>query len=488
MIMIFPTLSDIVCFDDECPSIDNEIPAVPKEWADEDVNIPIGRANLMMAYDIESDITIIYGGWKTPEPYELGDTWSYDFNNDTYTNMTPSVSPPFLEVGGMEYDSQSDRMVMFGGLTDFNNYIVVNETWTYDYNTNTWENKTSGAAPSPRASIGFAYDSESDRMILFGGENGTTKFNDTWAYDLESNTWEKMNPAVVPGARMLSAMAYDEESDRVILFGGREDGPDKIANTWAYDYNTDSWQELSPSTQPPWLRAHDMTYDNESDTIVLYGGSNIDDLAQGDTWLFDYNTVTWTKASPYESPSPRLRENLVYDYESDITISFGGADAGFYIGQIITTDLTWVYDVNADNWTKMSARPEEISTFSISLVSHSPHVPLPDDSVLVLAYAEGAVSAKVQYRIGTADWTDVTMTVSDAIWTGLIPEQPEGTTITYRVVAMDAESNQAMSSLRSYTVHGKALVPASFPIELIAFGAIASVIVVLVALILKERR
>jgi hypothetical protein len=35
-----------------------------------------------------------------------------------------------------------------------------------------------------------------------------------------ANTWTNMNPSTHPGARSGHAMAYDSESDRVILFGG----------------------------------------------------------------------------------------------------------------------------------------------------------------------------------------------------------------------------------------------------------------------------
>ncbi|MFW9849114.1 MAG: kelch repeat-containing protein [Candidatus Thorarchaeota archaeon] len=470
------------------PSRASDFVGTAFEGAQDEMDFPLGRANLMMAYDIESDITIIYGGWKTPEPFELGDTWSYDFDNDSYTNLNPTISPPVREVSQMVYDSQSDKMVMFGGLENYNDLIYRKDTWTYDYNTNSWENVTTSVAPGARGAYGMVYDSESDRIILFGGEQaGVGIFNDTWAFDVETSTWEKMNPAIFPSSRYFPSMAYDEESDRVILFSGRGVGPEKIASTWAYDYNTDSWQDLSPSTQPPWLRAHDMTYDNESDTIVLFGGSNVDDFAQDDTWLFDYNTNTWTLASPDTSPSPRLRESMVYDVESDIIISFGGTDFGYYGGAIITTDITWVYDVNSDNWTQMAARPIS-NDFSISLLSQSPAVPSPDEAVRVLAIIPGAESAKVQYKIGTADWTNVTMNLPDTIWIGSIPGQPEGTTVTYRVVAINRDGIKTMSSVSSYTVFGTNQAAATFPVELITIGAIAGVIIVLVVLIVKERR
>jgi N-acetylneuraminic acid mutarotase len=311
---------------------------------------PDGRANLMMAYDSESDITVIYGGWNEPEPFELGDTWSYDFNTNKFVNMTPSSAPPVREVASMVYDSQSDRIVLFGGLEDYNSNIQRNDTWTYDYNTNTWTEMSPTTAPSIRDAYGMVYDSESDRIILFGGLG---YLNDTWSYDLDSNAWTQMSPATSPSGRYFPAMTYDAESDIVILFGGRSAAA-KESDTWAYDYNTDTWTELAPSTHPVGRRAHFMTYDSESDRTVLFGGSDDADDALDDTWLFDYNSISWVQAAPDYYPSGKLRHSMVYDSESDIIVTFGGTELSYYDGEMNTDDITWAYDTNSDHWRQMS--------------------------------------------------------------------------------------------------------------------------------------
>jgi hypothetical protein len=80
--------------------------------------VPSARANPMMTYDIESDRIILYGGWTAPAPWEEADTWAYDYNTDTFTDMTTASGPPKRSVSQLAYDSQSDRIVMFGGLQD----------------------------------------------------------------------------------------------------------------------------------------------------------------------------------------------------------------------------------------------------------------------------------------------------------------------------------------------------------------------------------
>jgi hypothetical protein len=51
-----------------------------------------------------------------------------------------------------------------------------------------------------------------------------------------ANTWTNMNPSTHPGARSHHAMAYDSQSDRVILFGGYSGRKYYYySDTWAYD-------------------------------------------------------------------------------------------------------------------------------------------------------------------------------------------------------------------------------------------------------------
>ncbi|MFO7622752.1 MAG: kelch repeat-containing protein, partial [Anaerolineales bacterium] len=78
--------------------------------------------------------------------------------------------------------------------------------------------------PSARGYVSMVYDSESDKIILFGGydepKGGGEPIpnGDTWAYDVATNTWTEMKPASGPPANGGTYLVYDIESDRVILF------------------------------------------------------------------------------------------------------------------------------------------------------------------------------------------------------------------------------------------------------------------------------
>ncbi|MFX1303088.1 MAG: Kelch repeat-containing protein [Promethearchaeota archaeon] len=319
------------------------------------------RGNPGMAYDSESDVIVIFGGWNTSTTPGDGprDTWIYDFNADTYTKKTPAPAPRRRAESCMVYDSLRDRIVLFGGLENWTVSGERNDTWIYDYNSDTWTELFPVSAPSERRAAQMAYDSESDRIILFGGMDGfpypsATFYNETWAYNPGSNTWQKMSPVLSPRARTNHFMSYDSESDRIILFGGCPGlAYGSLYETWAYDYNSDIWVNLTSNIHPSKRSEHKMAYDSESDRIVLFGGGT-ETVTYGDTWLYNYNNNSWEQMNPATSPTPRVRHAAAYDSESDRVIIYGGTYDPWPAGtSMVSTDKTWAYDVNTDSWTEV---------------------------------------------------------------------------------------------------------------------------------------
>jgi len=91
----------------------------------------------------------------------------------------------------------------------------------------------------------LVYDSENDLIILFGGYTHllTTEIDhETWAFDYNSNTWTQLNP-VGNLHRRWQSMAYDSESGKIILFGGNtgDDVYNFRNDTWVFDYNFNNW-------------------------------------------------------------------------------------------------------------------------------------------------------------------------------------------------------------------------------------------------------
>ena len=60
-----------------------------------------------------------------------------------------------------------------------------------------WEQVPTTATPPPRFGHAMAYDAESERIVLFGGSGGTPEIDadmlaDTWVFDTASGSWTEM--------------------------------------------------------------------------------------------------------------------------------------------------------------------------------------------------------------------------------------------------------------------------------------------------------
>lgn len=163
--------------------------------------------------------------------------------------MKPSVSPPARNWHAMAYDSESDRIIVWGGWDTSGRYKIDESVWSYDYNTNTWQEVKPGKERRPlrRDYNAMVYDAKSDRLILFGGYPAYLGA-ETWAYDYNTNTWTKLEPSIVPEPLSRHAMVYSSGASRVVLFGGQigSKAYNYTTETWTYDLRANTWTNVTP--------------------------------------------------------------------------------------------------------------------------------------------------------------------------------------------------------------------------------------------------
>lgn len=147
---------------------------------------PSVREYEAMAYDSLADRIVLFGGWNETAYRLFNDTWTYDVATATWTNMSAANAPSPRSYLTMDYDTRVDRTILFGGDT----YALgVNDTWSYDFEGNRWTNVTPVVSPPIAVNRNLVYDSLANRTILFEGDtNGSP----------ETGTWSFEHPAVPP--------------------------------------------------------------------------------------------------------------------------------------------------------------------------------------------------------------------------------------------------------------------------------------------------
>lgn len=313
---------------------------------------PEPRGGHDMVYHSKSDRSVLFGGFPGPggAPTVFADTWAYNTNVNAWIDLAPEGGPPGRTSHAMEYDAQSDRVVLFGGVgvTD-GAFVELNDTWAYDWDNNTWSDMNPPTAPSPRLGHRMAYDAGSDLIVLLGGHVGsgpsTAFLRNVWVYDLDANTWEDVTSEPLPAGANHHGMVYDVTSNRIVAFGG-ESAAGLHQETWIYETAAGTWTPTDPPSQPPPRWLHTMAYDEGSDRCIVFGGTG-GSVGVSETWSYDLASDSWQDVSSEEGPSGRILSRMAYDRDSDLIVLFGGL--GSLSGGPMGT--TWTFDSQVNVWT-----------------------------------------------------------------------------------------------------------------------------------------
>lgn len=171
-----------------------------------------------MTYDASRQRVVLFGGSNAGGTIRFGDTWEWD--GAEWTQIADTGPSPRRR-HAMAFDSSRGCLVLFGGEEGRHS-----DTWE---SSDTGWTKRQDIGPQAVAIPRMVYTGK--YMVLFGGgqPNGA---GHTWEWD--GRLWtQRQNMG--PPARNLHDLAYDSQRDRVILFGGS--GVTTLGDTWELAIN-----------------------------------------------------------------------------------------------------------------------------------------------------------------------------------------------------------------------------------------------------------
>jgi hypothetical protein len=253
--------------------------------------------------------------------------------------------------------STDEKVLLFGG---WSGSRYLNDTWIYDMDITEWYKMMPPNRPRARNHLAMASINGTDKVLLFGGKNGTQSFNDTWIYDLSEDNWTNMKPIIHPNATDRHAMSTIYGTDKVLLFGGSS----YSTETWVYDLSENNWTIKYPVMQfyPSGRHSHDMAMVSGTDEIILFGGKKGSTLLR-DVWIYDLSANYWDDVTPFPSPSGeperRYGHTMANINGTKNVIIFGGYYLKSYVwgSQIEPIRDTWIFYYNNNSWRKIS--PDE---------------------------------------------------------------------------------------------------------------------------------
>ncbi|MGE0707781.1 MAG: protein kinase [Planctomycetota bacterium] len=207
---------------------------------------------------------IIVGPMGRPAIRVFDDLWRWDGSQWSEVPVE-GARPPARSHAGL-VALPGDGLLLFGGRDGRG--TLLGDTWRFDGRG--WTELHPAPAPEARRNHAMAFDPDRGAVVLFGGMALRGRlFDDTW--ELEGETWSRREVALSPPPRRApGGMTYDPRLKAVLLFGGNGEGQRKLADTWTFDGHT--WRE-HPSVAAPGARDWvQLAYDPDTERVVLLGG------------------------------------------------------------------------------------------------------------------------------------------------------------------------------------------------------------------------
>lgn len=315
---------------------------------------PVTRSEVGMVYDAANDRLVIYGGntaaserCAVPPSEVVGEMWAFHFDCNNWEQLSPTGGPGVLVRHATTYDASRNRMLIFGGRSSSASYS--NAVWAFDLATDTWsEVATSGAAPQATAEAIAQIDEARDRLVVFGGDpGGFTGSNGMAALDLATNTWTEITAAGAPSPRMYHGSAL--YGDELFVYGGNAGfNPPYFNDTYAFDLTTDTWRTVSTTSPPQPAFGSELIADEDNGRILMAFGHDDTDLGnRNGVWSLDVATDAWTQIHTGDVPNnPAMG---MCDFPADFTIIEEGAPERRYsVGLANAGDHSYFFGGKAD--------------------------------------------------------------------------------------------------------------------------------------------
>jgi hypothetical protein len=276
--------------------------------------LPTGTHVAQVAYDPERDRLLWFGG-------SVNDTWAFMLKTATWKLVEPGSPMPLRHWASAVAVPPWDAMVTFGGMFGNN---ATNTVMRFPlHGAGVFQGVTpAGSVPPALAGHSAIYDPVRNLMVVFGGYDGLYR-NGTHTMSIgPTPTWTPWTPAgAPPSARWRTHAIYDPIRDRMVVFGG-QNASTYFKDTWSLKFGS-GWSQLSTGADLPAIRGSVVAYDSRRDHLIAIA----EEFTQTRAWWMPLGgPYVWTAfpGSTFDvTPS-----SAVYDSVGDRVLLYGGSDPG----------------------------------------------------------------------------------------------------------------------------------------------------------------
>ncbi len=153
-------------------------------WAPRPSSVePSRRADGRMVYIGGQGRFLLFGGNDYSGPnfsfHHLSDTWAYNWSANAWTLLPEVIGPEARDYPILALDPSAGEVLLTSG---FGNGTSLSDLWGFNLTENTWSDLTPTVSPPARFAAAGGFDVADNLLVVFGGANDTSLRSDTWHY------------------------------------------------------------------------------------------------------------------------------------------------------------------------------------------------------------------------------------------------------------------------------------------------------------------
>lgn len=155
-----------------------------------------------------------------------------------------------------------------------------------------------GPAPAPREDGTWTVAPGTRTAFLFGGRDGSTVFDDLWAFDLADERWTELTPGGDAPRERFGHEAVWVDGFGIVVYAGQAGPTTFFDDLWAYDPGEDRWRALPVAGARPKARYGTCAALGPDGRLWISHGFTEDGTRFADTQAYDFDAGRWTDETP----------------------------------------------------------------------------------------------------------------------------------------------------------------------------------------------
>ncbi|MCB9506233.1 MAG: thrombospondin type 3 repeat-containing protein [Myxococcales bacterium] len=290
---------------------------------------PSARRYPSAVWDASRSQAIVFGGNSGTylnDAYRLYRTaagWAWD------RIVATGTAPTAREMHAAVWDPTHDRMIIFGGYNG--SALAAPAVLQYSGGTWSWTNiAPTGTGPSARYTPSMVWDSGASQAIVFGGYSGSAYTNDAFALSDSTGSWRwtQITASGTASVRGYHAAEWDAANNRMIVFGGYNTTYLNSTETLTRSTTTGNWtwSTSAPSGTAPATRySPSSAWDATQGRMLVFGGSGVSRYNDS-AMLSASGSLAWTPIS-VTGATPAARYGAAAFWDGTAMVVFGGYSA-----------------------------------------------------------------------------------------------------------------------------------------------------------------